>query len=156
MVEEESLVSPGSSATLSSPKPLPVAGMCATMETIATKGLPSWVRSVVPRLLRLRQLAADWDGRGSDPPSRWLVDQVLLHLEQTEIDNLPEPQVVPSCGGGVQLEWYMENREFEMDFRPDGAIEYLATDNQREQDFEGLLTTLDDVRSWLGWVVAMG
>ena len=124
----------------------------ATLESIRTDGLAEWIRNSVPRLLRLCNLEENWDARGSDAPTPSLVSSVVLLLRWSEIDRLAEPEIVPALGGGVQLEWYMGDRELELEFRTEGSVEYLKSDNASGTDTEGLIESLDDLRLCLAWV----
>lgn len=125
----------------------------STIEIIPTDDLAAWVRRSVPQLLRLCELGDDWDSYGSPPPSLVLVKRIVEWLKYTEIEDLLEPEIVPACGGGVQLEWYVGDRELELEFMADGRIECLATDNRTGQDVEERLGQVDDLRLRVAWVV---
>lgn len=136
------------------PRKLPTPGNdSTTVGTIATQALAPWVRNTVPRLLRLCQLGENWDSYGSPAPSAQLVQRIVDILRLAETDEFPEPEVVPASGGGIQLEWYMGDRELEIEFTPDRRIEFLATDNRTGGEVEEELRDLDDIRFRLLWVV---
>jgi len=119
---------------------------------VSTEGLAPWIRRAVPRLLRLTNLEHNWDSYGGIPPSIELVLAVIQLLNHAEIVTFPQPEFVPVSDGGIQLEWYMGDRELEIEFRKDGSVEFLTTDNQKNREREGSLRDLDGLRSLLMWV----
>jgi hypothetical protein len=55
-------------------------------------------------------------------------------------DDTPEPTVVPTREGGLQLEWRRSGVEFEIAVPPEGPITYLLVDDQHpddDQEWEG-------------------
>jgi len=52
----------------------------------------------------------------------------------------------------VQLEWYMRDRQLEIEFPGAGAVEYLQTDLARSAETEGRVEDLDTLRSLLLWI----
>jgi hypothetical protein len=121
----------------------------ATLGAVATADLPPWIEETVPRLLKLCALGRDWDSRGSAAPDLDQVRGIVRLLKNTAIEDLAKPEIVPACGGGIQLEWYMEDTELELEFRRDGSVEYLATDNQSGMDTEGSVWNIHHLRSLL-------
>ncbi|GEM_PF-1759293 len=128
-------------------------GANSTMDVIPTSDLPAWLRICLPRLLRLCSLTPNWDSYGSPPPTLALVKGVVSWLRFAEKETLPEPEVVPASGGGIQLEWYLGRRELEIEFTPTGQIEYLRSDNEHNEEKEDVIKDLDDLRSLLGWLI---
>jgi hypothetical protein len=125
----------------------------STLDVILTNDLPPWLRTSLPRLLRLCALEFNWDSYGSPPPSLALVKGIVRLLQLAEKETLPEPEVVPASAGGIQLEWYLGKRELEIEFTATGQIEYLRSDKERREEKEDVIKDLDDLRSLLGWLI---
>jgi len=125
----------------------------STMDAIPTGDLPAWLRASAARLLRLCGLKPNWDSYGSPPPSLALVKGIVRLLQLAEKETLPEPEVVPASGGGIQLEWYLGRRELEIEFTGTGQIEYLRSDNERQEEKEDVVKDIDDLRCLLGWLI---
>ncbi len=125
----------------------------ATVFTVPTEGIPSWIRRTVPQLLRLSSLNVNWDSYGGIAPSLEKLEAVIDLLCYTEIDTFPEPVVVPGSNGEIQLEWYLGNRELEIEFGSTGRLEFLRTDNESGSEDEGVVEDLDTLRRLLMWVV---
>lgn len=125
----------------------------STMDVIPTSDLPPWLRASLPRLLRLCDMNPNWDSYGSLPPSMALVKSIVKSLRLAEKETLPEPKVVPTSSGGIQLEWYLGKRELEIEFTPTGQIEYLRSDNERNEEKEDVIKDLDDLRCLLAWLI---
>jgi len=82
-----------------------------------------------------------------------LVKSIVKSLRLAEKETLPEPKVVPTSSGGIQLEWYLGKRELEIEFTPTGQIEYLRSDNERNEEKEDVIKDLDDLRCLLAWLI---
>jgi hypothetical protein len=131
----------------------PAAAEHTTLDVVLPDRLPSWIERAIPPLVRLCSLEPNWDSYGSPPPLLALVRRTLTLLSYAEVDGLPDPEIVPASGGGVQLEWYLEDRELEIEFMRDGRVEYLATDNLADRYYEDEARCIDDLRLWLRWVI---
>jgi len=121
----------------------------ATTPTIPIDELAPWVRQSLPKLLQLCRLGQNWDSYGGIPPSRKSVHPIVRLLQFTEIEDLPQPEVVPTSEGGFQLEWYMGNHELEIELHRDGAVEFLASDIENGTEREGLVDDLNALRTLL-------
>jgi hypothetical protein len=101
---------------------------------------PSWHWRVINNIQRLAALAPNWDSYGAEPlrtsAARRCITSVLMSLP----DDTPEPTVVPTREGGLQLEWRRSGVEFEIAVPPEGPITYLLVDDQHpddDQEWEG-------------------
>jgi hypothetical protein len=113
-------------------------------------------------VLRLKQLAHDWDSYGSPPPTSASIEKALQIIASVDkhfrsmLDDKTSPYaVVPLPGGGVQLEWRGDNSEIEIDISPDGKIGYLyneqrdGKDEYKEED----ITSIQDLMGLVGKVL---
>ncbi len=69
------------------------------------------------RIDSFADLETDWDSYGAPPiteGSREAAKLALDILDGTKV------QVVPTCSGGVQIEWHNENGDLELEIMPDG------------------------------------
>jgi hypothetical protein len=112
-----------------------------------------WLYKAFEKLEAFRELPDNWDGYGGQR----LDDQVYLRVRKflARFGNwiLPEPEIFPGSGGGVQFEWSVKKRELEIEFSESGKICTLTVeaDNPVEESsfnieelwkVEGLLTWL--------------
>lgn len=90
----------------------------------------SWSRSARKKLEALSSLEENWNSYGSrpiQPEARELTAKLLSDLVKTD---MPEPQIFPVSGGGIQLEWENSRCELEIEVLPDKSIEYLIVDEE--------------------------
>lgn len=104
---------------------------CVTPLTRATP----WLRAAQHKISELTQLQENWDSYGSPPIQPSAIEQASESLKYLSVLHLPHPQIFPVPGGGLQIEFQQEGRELEIEFLPDGSIEYLmvATDNEMRE-----------------------
>src|SRR4029079_7655957 len=77
---------------------------------------------------RLAELLSGWDGGTSPPLSDRAKQTAWCVLEQLErYDELPTPQVGPTVGGGLGIEWDNGSRALDIEILPDSALDYLRT-----------------------------
>ena len=113
----------------------------------------AWLSSAIRALLELRKLEDDWDGSGSPPITPSAVECARALLVALEIDDPPEPQIVPVPGGGLQIEWESAERELEIEILPSGAIEYLTVEKGLVEEENHLgVDGIDDARRLVDWV----
>jgi hypothetical protein len=87
-------------------------------------------KAVADRLAHLAALGDNWDSFGSPPVTaaalalaRRVIERGVSILEEAGSVS-PDPyHVAPIPGGGVQIEWRIEDRGLEVDVLPDGRID---------------------------------
>ncbi len=85
-----------------------------------------WFRNVKTRLQRFLSYEANWNGYGEQPISRQAVKRSLIVLHRVALGG-PEPAVVPVFDGGIQIEWYYDGMEIEVEIPPSGRISIFMT-----------------------------
>ena len=75
---------------------------------------------IATRLQRFLSYEANWNGYGEQPISKQAVKHALVVLHRVALGG-PEPVVVPVCDGGIQIEWYYNGTELEVEISPHGA-----------------------------------
>jgi len=84
-----------------------------------------WLRASQRQISELAQLADNWDSYGSPPLQPAAIEHASEALDCLSTLQLPSPQIFPVPGGGIQLEFEKDRRELQIEFLPDGSIEYL-------------------------------
>jgi hypothetical protein len=87
-----------------------------------------WLGPTLQSLSRLAKLPNNWDGYGSPPLTGDAIQAAHRLLKALEKIPLPTPQVCPVTGGGLFFSWQSENRELDLEVRPDGSTQYLAAE----------------------------
>lgn len=105
----------------------------------------SWLYEAARRLREIRNLAPNWDSYGSPPLNEVVFGSAKEFLFSLHRD-APSPSVVPVSGGGVQFEWQINGRELEIEFCPDGRIEYLRVSEDETMD-EGKIPSIKAMQS---------
>lgn len=102
---------------------------------------PPWLSNVCARLQELLQLPENWDTYGGRKIDIDVIgDTVALLLNLfSEMAELPEPQIVPTSNGSLQLEWVSENRDIELLRVGDRKWELFAEDSQTGEETELLI-----------------
>ena len=67
------------------------------------------------RISGLACLKPGWDSYGADPIAPESIAAALKLLNEAERRQLPSPWVCPTPDGGVQLEWWVGSRGFEVE-----------------------------------------
>lgn len=78
-----------------------------------------WFGEVESRLSRFLSYQENWNGYGEKRISRYAVRNALVILHQIGIGG-PKPAVVPVHDGSVQIEWYYDGVEIEVEIPPHG------------------------------------
>src|SRR5258708_21753069 len=110
-----------------------------------------WVLSCVGKISELSKLPQNWDGYGSNPISKDALKMALRFLAESPIDLMPEPSVSPVPGGGLGFHWRVESRDLELEFLPDGTVEYLKTSRAEGEGIkpqEGAIQDLANLKLW--------
>lgn len=125
--------------------PFATADNAQALEVVPTGDLSPWQVRAVTDVLQTAALPTNWDY--NSPPTEALVTRAILFLTSIQLE-LPAPQVVPVAGGGIQFEWQVRPRELEIEFRPDGSVEFLKSEHGEPVE-EGELRTTPPLVSWL-------
>jgi hypothetical protein len=91
---------------------------------------PLWSNNMQKKLRVLLGLNSNWDSYGSPSVSPAAVETSLAILGNISRLNMPEPQVFPVSGGGIQFEWENDKCELEIEIRPDKKVEFLIVDSE--------------------------
>ncbi|TMJ20914.1 MAG: hypothetical protein E6G94_00085, partial [Alphaproteobacteria bacterium] len=79
----------------------------------------SWRVTVEGQFCNLLKLERGWDGYNSGPISRAVAAFTRAILKSAMKPDTPAPTLVPTRGGGVQLEWHEQGLDIElMVYRP--------------------------------------
>jgi hypothetical protein len=99
-----------------------------------------WLHSAQQKISELAQLSENWDSYGSRPVQQPAIEQAADLVACLSKLDLPDPQIFPVPGGGIQLELQEGQRELELEIMPDGSIEYLLVAEGGEM-LEGSIPT---------------
>jgi len=75
---------------------------------------PVWPAKVVSKMSALLRLRPDWDTYGAPSPRYDAAMFALTLLDGIMRPDTPEPSVVPTPNGGVQLEWHETHVDLEI------------------------------------------
>jgi hypothetical protein len=107
-------------------------------DTTQTTGVTSllssnaWLRRAQRKLKELSELQENWDGYGSPQIEPEALEIAAELVTNTATFGMPEPQIFPVPGGGLQIEWERLRRELELEILPNGEIEFLLVDRDGE------------------------
>jgi|SRR5271165_1569855 len=108
-----------------------------------------WLPDCVKKVVSLCELERDWDTYDSDRISPPAIRKAIVFLLEVSGEAIPEPSVSPVPGGGVGLHWRVHDRDLEIEFLPDGRVEYLKTKvGVSVNAEEGALEDFRDVAIW--------
>jgi hypothetical protein len=89
-----------------------------------------WQITVLSKILDYTNLEPNWDTYGS-PPLKWDAGLFALNvLNQVMLRRTPVPQVVPTPGGGVQVEWHDRQIDIELHVKGPYDCELLVEDKR--------------------------
>lgn len=74
---------------------------------------PKWLPGALGRLVSLLQLPPGWDTYGSLPISPTALVSILSALAYALPPDVPEPSIVPTSDGGIQVEWHVAGIDIE-------------------------------------------
>jgi hypothetical protein len=107
-----------------------VAGRERRESVQSTAGMPSaeWLQRTLKQVEELSALDDDWDGYGASRVSAGAAMMVVNFLFKVAYPKLAAPEVVPSPDGGLQVEWHMNDIDFEAIFEPEEQPRALVED----------------------------
>jgi hypothetical protein len=96
-------------------------------------------------------LPSNWDGEGAAEIDLSAINRALAAIERILPPNAPAPSVVPVPDSGLQIEWHRNQKDLEIEFRPNGEVEFYFFDEPTGRESRGLVdrgfTNLQDYLS---------
>jgi hypothetical protein len=92
----------------------------------------SWQRSAQRKLAELSKLPENWNSYGSPPVQQGALELAANLIPELVKLDMPEPEIFPVSGGGIQLEWKNSERELEIEVRSNKTIEFLLVEDDGE------------------------
>ncbi len=89
----------------------------------------SWLNLAENQISELAKLPENWDGYNSRPIQPATIEQAHSFLFKLVNLHLPQPDIFPVPGGGIQFEFQSQTRELEIEILPDGQIEFLTIED---------------------------
>jgi hypothetical protein len=128
---------------------------CVTNEARigAREPQPSWLPFVRKQLEAIAALPEGWDSYGGaspDPRLVWAAQSLIECLAQAP--GLPQPHVNPTPSGGVQFEWEVGDRYFEVEVVAERAATYLYCDDAAGVEETGNIFELESLEPVLDFV----
>lgn len=108
---------------------------------------PVWWDAVERRFGQIRSLRENWDAYGAGPIASTVADRSLALLASIVEPASPQPSVIPTAKGGIQLEWHTLVGDLEVELGPDSSIAVLFTDALTGTDHEPPEPTEADLRA---------
>lgn len=110
----------------------------------AIKDTPRWLNSLKDELTALSRLPANWDSYGAraiDPQAALMTARFLCSALREEA---VLPKLVPTVRGNIQLEWYNDRAELEIEVGAQGPDDGML----RRPPNEGRMGKRDYCRPW--------
>jgi hypothetical protein len=107
----------------------------------ASGGLAQVLHMVAAELSRLKNLQAGWDGHRARPITREAVFATAAILARVLDGHSEVPQFFPLPGGGIQVIWYTDQVEIEIEIDSAGKAQVVAETAQGETVAEGIFGT---------------
>lgn len=98
--------------------------------------IPDWYDTIVDTMSELLNLPENWNGGGEKAIDWRIVDSANDVLRAIAVDTQLKPHVVPTNGGGVQIEIYDGNRHFEIEFLSETTVWWYWNDSTMEDEKE--------------------
>ena len=123
------------------------------LRSVVTNAVKPKHLSTLEAIRALGRLPAGWDGQGGPPPSEDVVQIAIGIVCSLRTDEVPSPEAGPESDGGLQLDWWLGDRELEMHIRPSGALEYLLVDaGQPVKEGSIAVTNAQAIQSLIDWL----
>jgi hypothetical protein len=98
---------------------------------------PVWLMPVLHGFANLATLSGNWDGEGASRIGTATINRALAAIERLLLPDAPAPSIVPLSSSGLQIEWHRNKRDLEIEFTPDGEVEFYYFDEETEEEREG-------------------
>lgn len=111
---------------------------------------PEWLRRFEVKLAQLLALPEGWDSYGAPVPAPELALSVLDLIYRIATPETPEPEVVPTCVGGFQVEWHCNQVDLEIEINSPIRIgAYLCDANTGTMNDQTLKSDWQVLHNWI-------
>ena len=97
---------------------------------------PPWLYNVARRCEQLVALPPNWDTYGARPIPGATAAESLLLLTRIASPHLPAPVVSPTPAGGLNFEWNLLGKTFELEVTAPGHVAALFVDETTGSEWE--------------------
>jgi hypothetical protein len=121
-----------------------------------TDMVPAWLSEVWEQMQAIAALSDGWDSYGAEAPDSNKLEAawgLLVCLCQNT--DLPKPYVNPTRSGGVQFEWEVGHRYFELEVVSERAATYLYCDDAAHVEETGDVFALEPIRVYIRKVASV-
>ena len=94
---------------------------------------------LLKRLDELRELPQGWNSYNSYPISEKAIQKVMEACNEHGFHQKGTPKLVPTVGGGVQMEWHEGEVDLEVNFTEDNKTKWHAWDVYTGEESSGTL-----------------
>jgi len=117
--------------------------------TLTGEDDPPWWKRVERAIWAIAELPEGWDSYGARPVARRNIRAALDLLRNVCRMTTPEPSIVPTTSGGLQVEWHLPQKELQVTVRSpdrfDVLFEDLVSDREEAMTITGDLSPLTDI-----------
>ena len=116
---------------------------------------PQWTWQIEPvkRVLECLALKNNWNSYGGKISSLHTAIAVIDFIDWLPANFSLTPRVVPLSTGGIQLEMSRAGKTLEIEFTPEGRIDYLQSEG--DVDREGVAVLSQElITYWMTWLTA--
>ncbi|MBM4092889.1 MAG: hypothetical protein FJ276_26300 [Planctomycetes bacterium] len=99
-------------------------------ELVFSEAPPDWFLPIIERIRALHALAENWDSYGGRPVNAHCAATAISLLLNVLEPNMPEPAVVPTNGGGLQIEWHRDAVDIEIEVQSPSRL-YVAFEDEK-------------------------
>ena len=89
------------------------------------KDPPTWLKETEEILRGFATLPEGWDSYGAKSIERHAIDSAIELLRRMIQHDTPQPAVVPTNRGGIQIEWHTRGVDLEIEITPHGDLRLL-------------------------------
>ncbi len=122
------------------PLPQLITGTSGLWRGVTLPVLGNWMPTLTDRLLDLSRLPVGWDGDRGLPVDAGVVRMSHGLLQFLCDAGMPEPVVVPTPSGGLQIEWHDATTEIDLELsahEPATVFVWMQDESGDESEYEG-------------------
>lgn len=117
---------------------------------------PQWTWQIEPvkRVVECLSLKNDWNSYGGKVPSLYTANAVINFIDRMPSNFSLTLRVAPLSTGGIQLEMRRAGKSLEIEFTPQGWIDYLQSEGDVDREGVAVFPSQEQITSWMTWLTA--